>query len=145
MYHLNGYDYKTSQNQFRRIAKGAPPGDPNKIALMISSFSNVVGLKLEGVLALAVRLRGFYPQVVELSPDNWVRRYHHLFDNNRFIDFQRILVTEPPVVPDSKILEFKRSQPTIQDLFRLTYRQIDIGRISLSNVLYRHKFSKFDL
>lgn len=138
-------DYQACKTQFRRIAQDAPAGDPNKVALMISSMPTVCGTKLEGVLALALRLQGFSTQVVEIVPNTWSRRYHRLFGNRYFISFRKFIESEPPVDPAPVILEFKHSRPTVRGLLKLTYRQVDVGRIALSNVLYRHKFTKLDL
>ncbi|MGK7873247.1 MAG: hypothetical protein AB4426_08020 [Xenococcaceae cyanobacterium] len=138
-------DYQACKAQFQQIAQDAPPGNPNKVALMISSFQTVQGLKLEGILSLALRLQDFSPQLVDWGSGTWSRQYHKLFGNRNFLNFRRFVATQPPVIPDPKIVEFIHSQPTLGDLLGLTYQNVDIGRLVLSNVIYRHKFAKFDI
>lgn len=138
-------DFQGCQDQFRRIASGVPAGDPGRIAWIICSMPTVWGLKLEGMLSLAVRLADFCPAGVHLSSDSWARRYHGLFKIDRFTNFERFRwgVRSARVSPE--IEAFTLSRPRIRDLLALTYRQVDIGRIALSNVLSRRKFVRFDV
>ena len=138
-------DYRACKAQFQRLAQGATPGNPDKVALMISSMQTVWGTKLEGVLSLALRLQEYSPLVVDWGSATWSRRYHKLFGNRGFMNFRGFVAHVPPVVPDPKLVEFVRSRPTVRDLLGLTCRKVDIGRVTLSNVVCRHKFSKFDL
>jgi hypothetical protein len=142
---LTNQDYQACRAQFQRIAQVIPAGKPGKVVLSISSFPTVWGWKLEGVLALALRLRNFSPHMVELRSSSWGRRYHQLLGQHHFVNFYKILAHVPAVQPTAELVEFKHSQPTVRDLLGLTYRQIDIGRIALSNLLNRHKFARFDL
>lgn len=138
-------DYQVSRNRLRRIGQGAPTGDPNKVALMVSTMPTVWGLKREGVLALALRLEEFTPKIVELSSNSWTRRYHRLFGNQHFIDFQRFKSgsTSNQLAPE--LVEFTRSNPTVQDLLSLRFRRVDVGRVLLSNITERYRLSKIDL
>jgi hypothetical protein len=136
-------DYQRCKEQLRRLARGAPAGDPERRALFVSSFPTVFGLKVEGILTLAARLAGLSPVVGELSSGVWGRRYHRLFGNTRFARFKEHLRTEP--FPPDREAERLPSRLTVSELMQLSYRGVDIGRIALSNVIYRRKFSRFDL
>lgn len=137
-------DYLTFRAQHTRLAPNQPDGREG-IALMISSMPTGWGLKMEGALSLAIRSAGYRPVILQLSPDAWSRRYHAVFGNYEFVKFHRIVASQPPVAPAKELLEFRHNPPTVRDLMTLTYRQVDIGRIALSNLLYRHKFERFDL
>lgn len=138
-------DFKKCQDQFRRIARGAPLGDPKKVAWIICSMPTVWGLKMEGILSLAMRLKYLTPVVVHHGYNSWIRRYHDLFGMRQYINFHWFRSVLPSVAPDPQIIEFMHSRPTVGGLLRLVYHQVDIGRIALSNVLNHRKFIKFDL
>lgn len=141
---LINQDYQAFRAQYARLAPD-PLDGRKEIALMISSMPTAWGLKMEGALSLAIRSADYRPVILQLSPDAWSRRYHAVFGNRDFVEFHRIVASQPPVAPAKEFLEFRHNPPTVRDLMKLTYRQVDIGRIALSNLLYRHKFEKFDL
>jgi predicted O-methyltransferase YrrM len=143
-WHIINADYQACKDQIQQVAQGAPASDLNKTVLFICSSSSVQAFKLEGVLSLALRLKNYSPQIVELYANPWCQRYHNLFGNFHFVKFKEFL-TRKPIEPAPEILAFKHSQPTVFDLMNLTYRQVDIGRVALSNVITRHKFTSFDL
>ena len=136
-------DYRSWESRLHKIASGAPAGDPKKRALFVSSFPTVAGLKLEGVLSLATRLAGLTPYIGELWSYNlWSRRYHRLFGNQSFAQFRKFLAKEPVLLTSPEVREFAQSPPSVKDLLHLTYRNVDIGRVALSNILNRLKFVK---
>lgn len=138
-------DYAACREQFRRIARDAPTGDPGKIAWIVSSLPTVWGFKMDGIVSLAVRLKNFCPVAVHLGYDGWGRRYQRLFRVRHLLNFEWFLTTTHLAGPDRQIRDFVRSRPRIPDLLELRYRDVDVGRIALSNVLNRNKFSRFDL
>lgn len=138
-------DFEACRAQIERIARGAPAGDPARTAWVVCSMPTVWGVKMDGVLSWALRLGDFSPVGVHLGHNTWSRRYYRLFGIERALDFPRSLSRLPRAVPAPEIVDFVRSRPTVRDLLGLAYRQVDIGRVALSNVLNRRKFSKFDL
>ncbi len=138
-------DYIACRKQFQRLSEAAPEGDPGKVAWIVSSFPAVWGLKMDGVVSLAVRLRDFRPVAVHLSSDTWGRRYHRLFRITQILNFERFLAEFHTTSAASEFRDFVHRRPRIQDLLDLKYRDLDVGRIALSNVLNRNKFAKFDL
>lgn len=138
-------DFHACKEEFRRITHNAPAGDPRKLAWIISTLPTVWGLKMEGLLSLALRLNNYFPVALQLSHNRWGQRYLKLFDIKQFVNFQKFFTSQPPRDSESDILEFVHGRPTVTDLLDLTYRKVDIGRVALSNVLNRHKFVKFDL
>ncbi len=137
-------DYEVCKDQFEQIARAAPAGDPNKIALIIPGWSGVFGFKIEGVLSLALRLRDFRPNIVAFSSNPWGQRYHQLFGNSHFWKFKEFQ-NSVPIESASEIHAFQQDHPTVSALMAITYHQVDIGRIALSNIITRHKFASFDL
>jgi hypothetical protein len=138
-------DYNHCQEQWRRIAEGTPAGDSGRIAWIISSLPTVWGFKMDGIVSLTVRLKDFCPVAVHLGHDGWGCRYQKLFGVRRFLNFERFLATTPSAGLAWQNREFMKSRPRIPDLLELRYRDVDVGRIALSNVLNRNKFARFDL
>jgi hypothetical protein len=138
-------DHDDCRQEWRRIAEGAPCGDPKKVAWIVSSLPTVWGFKMDGIVSLATRLKHYCPVAVHLGHSAWGRRYQRLFGVRHFLNFERFLAAIPGAPPARQIREFVQSRPRIPDLLELTYRDVDVGRIALSNVLNRNKFSRFDL
>jgi hypothetical protein len=138
-------DYIACREQFQRLSQAAPTGGPENVAWIVSALQTVWSLKMDGVISLAVRLRDFRPVAVHLGSDSWSRRYHQLFGIRNFLNFEGFLAMDSITRPAPEIHDFVRSRPRVSDLLELTYRDVDVGRIALSNVLNRNKFAKFDL
>ena len=85
-------DFHAAEKQIRDLARGVPQGDPGKPALVISSFPTVWGIKLEAVLSLALRLKGYSIQVVEVTSQRWERLYHQAYGNQNFVNFKEFLL-----------------------------------------------------
>lgn len=138
-------DFNDSRRQLAQLARSVSPVE-KKNTLLIVPGGMVMSYKLEGILGLIWRLNGFYPRVLEFNYDFWMRKYFRQLGIQDFVDFQKQLVSIPmnsSLPPD--LVEFRNSNPTIRDLLDYRFRGVDIGRIALSNVLYRNKFSKFDI
>jgi len=138
-------DYIAWRAQYLRLSEAAPDGDPGKVAWIVSSFATVWGFKMDGVVSLAVRLRDFRPVAVHLCSNGWGLRYHRLFGITQILNFERFLAEVSTTLASCEFRDLVHSRPRIQDLLELTYRDVDVGRIALSNVLNRNKFAKFDL
>ncbi|MGI8422705.1 MAG: hypothetical protein ACR2NO_01070, partial [Chloroflexota bacterium] len=140
-------DYRERGAALRRISAGTPAGDVGRRAWMICTMPTVWGIKLEGVVSLAAREAGYRPEVVELAEDTWVRRYHALFGNRNVQTFVPRRHAGSPTLGDlpPEIASFLESRPRTPELLALTHANVDVGRIALSNVLYRNKFSRFDI
>lgn len=126
-----------------RIAEGLPSSASHGTAMLIGSMQSVFGLKLEGVMAMMARVSGFEPLAVYLDSSPWSRRIHGVFGIHRGASFDRYL----DAAPLERVPEFEPPGAAFAmgELLDLTYRRVDVGRIALSNLLYRRKFSKLDL
>ncbi len=137
-------DYSSSRQVFQQLNEDVPEGSPSAPVWLIGSMNTVWGVKLESILGLAMRLKGFRP--VAVCPDSWEWRakYHAICGVLESLHFRTFLRLTPedhsePWWP------FPGGRPCMRDLMRLTYHDVDIGRIAVSNLMYRKKFSKFDL
>lgn len=138
-------DFEACRERLAALAAGAPPGDAENVAWIISSLPTVWGLKMDGVLSLAVRASNFRPTAVHLSHDGWPREYYRLFGVGQALEFPRFRAEASGAPPAPEVVEFAHNRVGIRDLLRLAFRQVDIGRVALSNVLNRRKFARFDL
>jgi hypothetical protein len=137
-------DYQNTREQFERISRDAPAGDPAKKAWLISSMHTVWGLKLEGVISLAARLSGYKPLAIVPQEDGWIRRYHSLFRLEDYLSLGVFRQTRNGTV-SREIEALVHSKPSVADLLGFRFHDVDIGRITLSNILNRRKFDRFDL
>lgn len=137
-------DFKAFSRRFARIAQGAPEGDASRSAWMISSMSTVWGIKMEGILSLALRTRGFTPTAIYLNHDPWSPRYHAVLGLRDSIYFTPSPFAGKPQ-PSPAITAFIQGQPGVSQLLQFEFDNVAIGRIALSNYLTRNKFSRFDL
>jgi hypothetical protein len=141
---LIGEDYRVASKQIHRLAAGCPQGDRRKVALMVSAAVPLIwGIKLEGMLSLALRLKDYSIGVVDLGFTPWLKRYHEAFGNLNLVDFYKYLSPKP--ARGRNFLKLTPEVTRIPDLMGLTYRGVDLGRIVLSNAMYRNKFAEFDL
>lgn len=136
-------DLEASRKQLCGVASGLPLPTPDNSVWMICSMPTVWGLKLEGVMSMAARCSGFDPKAVYADANPWPRKYHRLFgidSSLRFYDYveRTPLRTVPELGRDAGCF-------TTEELLALSYRRVDVGRIALSNVLYRRKFTGLNL
>lgn len=137
-------DFEQCKVQWQEIAQGAPAPTSGKTVWMLGS-NWVWGYKFEAMLLLALRSQQYATAVVETQYSSWCRKYHRLTGNRRFIDYTVFQRQTAALAPEAQWREFVNSKPTIPNLIDLTYRNVDIGRIVLSNILYQNKFKKFDI
>lgn len=138
-------DYRSCRRQLLDFSSSFPQTSKGK-RLFIVHNGMLMGYKLEGFLGLVWRLNGFEPIVLDPYYDYWMRKYFRLFGVREFVDFQKHLAAIPSSgsLP-SELIEFQKRNPSVQDLLNYRFRGVDVGRITLSNVLYKNKFSKFDI
>jgi len=137
-------DYASSRQVFQELNADVPNGSPASPVWLIGSMNTVWGVKLESILGLAMRLKGFQP--IAVCPDNWEWRakYHAVCGVLESLHFKKFIRLTPEDHSEPW-WQFAEGRPCMRDLMRLTYHEVDIGRIAVSNLMYRRKFSKFDL
>ena len=134
-------DLAETASGLRWVAGLPPPGEAP--VWMMCSMPTVLGLKLEGVMALIARVAGWRPVAVYADTSPWPRRYHRQFGITGEVPYYRYLDATP--TERVRALEPQGAAYAMEALLDLTYRRVDVGRIALSNVLYRRKFVRLDL
>ncbi len=134
-------DIRTWRGRLQQISEGL--GDGDRTVWMICSMQSILGLKLEGVMALAVRVCGFRPVAVYVDTNPWPRRYHRLFGIRQFLAYYRYV--DATSLERMNELEPRSASFSMAELLDLSYRRVDVGRIALSNLLYRRKFTRLNL
>jgi hypothetical protein len=137
-------DYLNCRHVFEALSGAIPQGSSSSPVWLIGSMNTVWGMKLEAVLGLAMRVNGFRPVGVCPGRWEWRDRYHAACGIKERIDFQEFIRSTPDDQSESS-WRFGNGRPSMQDLMRMTYRNVDVGRIAVSNLMYKRKFSKFNL
>src|SRR5580765_4727010 len=88
-HHAIESDYQACKATIQALSKELPAGDPSKPVWMIGSMHTVLGVKLEGILSLAVRLAGMMPIAVHPTRFRWVEKYHRIFSMERALYFEK--------------------------------------------------------
>lgn len=117
-------------------------------ALIASTVQMIAAKKLEALWALVLRYQGYQTVGVEtlLRHGRWTRAYLRAAGVVRVHDLHRLIARQPWPELATEILAFKEATaPRLADLLDICYRRVDIGRIALSNLLYRYKFRAFDI
>jgi hypothetical protein len=136
-------DYRGCKAIIEALSKDIPAGDPAKPVWMIGSMHTVWGVKLEGVLSIAVRLAGMTPVAVHATRVRWIRRYHRSFGLEQALFFEkyegraRRTIDRASSIPGYEL--------TMNGLMELRYHDVDVGRIAVSNHVYNNKFTRLDL
>jgi hypothetical protein len=135
-------DFDKTHRQLIHLADSIPSSSGPEVWLA-STWSSVWGVKVEGMLSLALRIAGFSPKMVYMNHSAWPVRYHQLFG------MSAPNYVTPVTTSDRTLLDwasaFINSGPSIKDLLHFEKDGIPVGRIALSNYLYRNKFEKFDI
>ncbi|HEY7533516.1 MAG TPA: hypothetical protein VH681_12155, partial [Nitrospiraceae bacterium] len=104
----------------------------------------VWGVKMEGILSIAVRLAGMMPVAVHATRHQWIQRYHRSFGLQRALFFEKYEGKVRRSI-DSDGWSSPDQEWTMNELMELRYRDVDVGRIAVSNHVYDNKFSRFNL
>jgi hypothetical protein len=132
-------DLRKTERDLAPIVADVPSHREGPVAMMVSSLQAIWAVKLEGVFSLALRLAGYRVIVVETGYSPWTRRYHATFGNHeivRFVSFLRL---------GERDGEHPSEPLRVGDLLGLRQRDVDVGRVALSNLITRHKFERIDL
>ena len=116
--------------------------------LIASTVQLIAAKKLEALWALVLRFLGYRPIAVEtlLRHGRWTRAYLGAAGVDQVHDLHRIIASQPWPQPTSEIRAFEEAAtPRLPELLDISYRGVDIGRIALSNLLYRYKFRTFNI
>lgn len=126
--------------QFRRTARGVldvpPEGGTSRGDVLIVSLSGMIySIKLEGVLAKALQLRGYSPIVLTNRHAFWTRRYFTLFGVTRFLFIEDFLpsVAEIAIAREQRD-RFMRGPIDLQSCKAWTFEGASVGQYAVSTV-----------
>jgi hypothetical protein len=141
-------DLRKFPNIFGALGSGVEESVDRQNILIISSYSTIIGIKLEVVMSFAACLSNYSPVVVEASRNPWIRRYHRAAGNSAFVNFYSLVgSTAGDLFGHASVAEFVAAlseAKTIKEIVNLSVGGLDAGRIVLSNIIERHKFETVD-
>jgi hypothetical protein len=121
------------QMTFARALPSPSPEAP--LLLVLSMTNNVYGLKLEAMLALALRRRGWRVQVLTSSLYSNARRIHAAFGINGLVPFETLLREGSDASSIAADVARRASEPMdFRSVMAWTYRDAWIGPQLLSSV-----------
>ena len=126
-------DYWAFRRRYGALLAGSPP-TRRGVALIASLTYSIYQLKIEGLLAKALALRGLEPVAATVADSDVPRRYLELFGVRRFLrlDDYTDVELERAAHEESEALLARVSEP--DDLKELSFRGADVGRQVLSTV-----------
>lgn len=127
-------DYLRFERRYGRILRSvsAPEGGPRALVVSLSDWP--FQLKLEGVLAKALELRGVVPVVLTVPWTRWARRYFGAFGIERFATLEEFESDEEARLVEEAAAAFLAGEVGIQTLKTLEFRGAHVGIQTLSSL-----------
>ncbi len=126
-------DYREFRNRYGELL-GSLPAETSGTALLASLSYSPFQLKLEGMLAKAFQLHGLEPVAAVPADSRLPSRYLELFGVQRFVRLEDYLTPELEEEARREGETLLESVHEPEDLRRLTFRGVDVGRQALSTV-----------
>jgi hypothetical protein len=105
--------------------------------LVISMSDHLYQLKLEGLLATALRLEGFRPVVLTLRGARWAEPYFRAYGVRDFVHPDELLSAEQAAAADRATASYLSGDVSVQSLKQLVFRGANVGRQTLSSLSRR--------
>jgi len=138
------WDYLRFRAGNRFLAQGDLPANSEKQILFVSLTNWIAQVKMEGMLAIALRQKGYKPVVLTYRSCKWSLKYFRVFGIKDFIYFDDILNREVVEV-SAEDIEQKISVPlTFGDTLKIKHQSVRIGIHALSTLLRRTKSGSSD-
>lgn len=118
----------------RAFRRARPRRSGSGRVLIISLSDQVYQLKLEGVLATALRLEGYRPLVLTLQNARWAEPYLRAFGVEDFAYPEQLLDPAHEAEAEAAAAEFLAGEPTVQSLKALEFRGAKVGQQTLSSL-----------
>jgi hypothetical protein len=139
--------YKEQAPAWAGIAQDAPRGDANRPFWLVGALPMVGSIHYEMLAGLVSRITGCAPVVLQTETRfaPWQRRLHQAIGHHQFLDMLtfELGVTDLAIPSDFQAILTKEA--TLHDLLDLQYRGVPVGRIALTNIGDRHKFTRLTL
>lgn len=131
-------DVKKSAADAEFLRRFPKPSSNARRLLILSMTNSTYNAKIEGMLALAMRRRGWQVQVVTSSLYTNAKRIFRAYGITDFLDFEKLISETDAVSAGAAELDRRRSEPTdFQSVLEWTYRDAWIGPQLLSSISRR--------
>jgi hypothetical protein len=127
-------DLQACRSETRPLREAVANRPVHGTALIISLSDFVYQLKLEGILATALRLEGLEPVVLTFRPFRWPRKYLSCFGVERFIDAEDIYEATGHEDAEALAHTMLASVDSVQALKGLTHHGAQVGQQALSSI-----------
>jgi hypothetical protein len=138
-------DYWTFRLRFGRTLRARELSPDAPWALIPSVHEWVYQLKLEGMMARALQLKGYAPIALVLSGSSIARRYLRLFGVTRFIELASYIDETTRARARSESATIMGERRSAEELKTLAFDGADIGRQVLSTASRSLHKGRFDL
>jgi len=139
--------WKTRHHLDLGKGKALPQADQRRQVLIVSMTELPILLKFHGLLALALRIRGFHP--VMLLPSKKARslRYLQLFGIDDVVTWRELLGESAPLTEEiSRAVDAVLAEkPSVQDLKNFQFHGVFVGKHALSTAIRTRLQGRFDL
>ncbi len=125
------YEFKQKYNFLSDPAASSAPG---KKVLIVSLTDWIAQIKMEGMLAKALQIKGFTPVIVTNRSCQRAIKYFRVFGYNEFIFFDELLAAtfKESLLKETQAL--LSTNPSFKSLCDFKYRGVDTGRHVLSAI-----------
>jgi hypothetical protein len=127
--------FRRSYSGSLRAARPRRAGAGN--VLVISMSDHLYQLKLEGLLATALRLEGYRPVVLTLRGARWAEPYFRAYGVRDFVYPDELLSAEQAAAADRATASYLAGDVSVQSLKELVFRGANVGRQTLSSLSRR--------
>src|SRR3989338_4654706 len=118
---------------FLRVAM--PPLQPEKTVLFVSLSDWFPRLKMEGILAKSLQMRGYTPVILTLSACKWARLYFRLFGIDRLMYYDELLHANSLQEDEEEADAFLAKNPAFHEILALREGEVDFGKRVLSTIV----------
>lgn len=139
-------DYTAFASKCAFLAEASRFEEPEKRVLIVSLSDWIAQVKMEAMLAAALRLRGWTPYVLTRSRFHWAARYFAACGLSRLIDLDDALRRHGGLADSLQAVDgFLEPCPSTVSLLASRHRDVFVGRHALSSVVREVKGGRIDL
>lgn len=139
------FDEIVFARNFRFLEDGGEQIDPDKIVLIVSLTDWPTQVKMEGMLAKALQIRGYTPVILTRRSNTRAHRYFKVFGFERYEYFDDFVDSVSNTSLDETIEALLAQPLSFGALLNLKYRDVYVGRHVLSSIVRTLRQSGLDL
>jgi hypothetical protein len=138
-------DYLSFRLRYSRVLAAPAASKDAPTALIVSGTEWIYQVKLEGMLAKGLQLKGYESVALVPSGSTFVRRYFRLFGVKRFVELDSFITDEARREAGDEATRLLASGLSTDDLKALTFRGADVGRQVLATASRHIHEGRLDL